>query len=130
MSVLLSIKPEFVEKIEDGSKLYEFRKSIFKQETNEIWVYASAPRKQIVGKIYVEDIIEDTPQNLWISFQKNAGINQNDFFSYFAGKDKGFAIKIKQFEPFDNPINPYEAKANFVPPQSYAYLSNILPQFV
>ena len=30
MTVLLSIKPEFAEKIFDGTKKYEFRKSIFK----------------------------------------------------------------------------------------------------
>lgn len=128
MSVLLSIKPEYVEKIENGTKLYEFRRSIFKKDADEIWVYASAPIKQIVGKIYIEDIIEDTPQNLWHSFELCAGINKDAFFNYFAGKEKGFAIKIKEFESFQTPINPYKEKIGFIPPQSYAYLSNILPQ--
>ena len=32
MKVLLSIKPEFAEKIFDGTKLYEFRRSIFKNK--------------------------------------------------------------------------------------------------
>ena len=34
MKVLLSIKPEFAEKIFNGTKKYEFRKSIFK---NKVW---------------------------------------------------------------------------------------------
>lgn len=130
MSVLLSIKPKYVKEIEQGSKQYEFRKSIFKQITNEIWVYASAPIKQIVGKIWVDEIIEDSPQNLWSNCYMNAGIEKNDFFKYFEGKDKGFAIKIRKYEIFDKPINPYKENADFTAPQSYAYLANILPQLV
>lgn len=127
MSVLLSIKPKYIEEIEKGSKLYEFRRVIFKQNTEEIYVYATAPIKQIVGKICVDKIIEDTPKNLWSNFKKNAGIGKKDFFEYFSGKEKGYAIKIKHFEPFDKPIDPYLENPKFVPPQSYAYIEKILP---
>ena len=127
MSVLLSIKPKYIEEIEKGFKLYEFRRIIFKKATNEIFVYATAPIKQIVGKICVDTIIEDTPKNLWTKFKKNAGINKRDFFEYFSGKEKGYAIKIKYFESFKEPINPYIENPKFVPPQSYAYVDNILP---
>lgn len=129
MSVLLSIKPKYVEQIEQGSKMYEFRKSIFKQATHEIWVYASSPIKQIVGKIHIDNIIEDSPENLWMNCKTQAGIDKKDFFKYFEGKEKGFAIKIKKFEPFEEPINPYVGTSKFTAPQSYAYIANILPQF-
>ena len=127
MSVLLSIKPKYVEEIENGSKLYEFRKSIFKEPTEEIWVYSSAPIKRIVGKIYVDSIIEDTPEMIWKTCKKHAGIEKKSFFEYFKGKDKGYAIVIKKYEPFKKPINPYLKNNKFGPPQSYAYLSNVLP---
>ena len=127
MSVLLSIKPKYVEQIENGSKLYEFRRVIFKQSIDEIYVYATAPIKQIVGKIFIEEIIEDTPKNLWCNFKNEAGINKKDFFEYFSGKEKGYAIKIKNFISFEEPINPYKQNPSFVPPQSYAYIDNILP---
>lgn len=130
MSVLLSIKPKYVKEIEQGSKLYEFRKSIFKQNTDEIWVYASAPIKQIVGKIFIDKIIEDTPKNLWLECYSNAGIEEKDFFNYFAGKEKGYAIKIKEYKMFENPIDPYIENKTFTAPQSYAYISNILPQLI
>lgn len=129
MSVLLSIKPKYVKEIENGAKLYEFRKSIFKQSTDEIWVYASAPVKQIVGKIHIDKIIEDTPKKLWSNCKKYAGIEESDFFKYFEGKKTGYAIKIKEYEMFKTPINPYDENSSFTPPQSYAYLNNILPQF-
>ena len=130
MSVLLSIKPKYVEQIEKGSKLYEFRRVIFKQDINEIYVYATAPIKQILGKICVDEIIEDTPKNLWFNFKQNAGIKRKDFFEYFSGKKRGYAIKIKDFISFEKPIDPYQENPNFVPPQSYAYLDNILPMIV
>ena len=44
MNVLLSIKPEFAFKIFDGTKKYEFRKSIFKKPgVKKVIVYASSP---------------------------------------------------------------------------------------
>lgn len=43
MKVLLSIKPEFAEKIFSGEKKFEFRRSIFKDKTvKTVLVYASA----------------------------------------------------------------------------------------
>lgn len=64
---------------------------------------------------------------MWYSFKHSAGIDKKDFFEYFNGKEKGYAIKIKDFVSFDEPIDPYQKNPNFVPPQSYAYLDNILP---
>lgn len=128
MSVLLSIKPRFVDEIAKGAKLYEFRKAIFKRDVEFIWVYASAPKKRIVGKLIIDHIIEDSPQRLWENFHSVSGIDKKGFFEYFSGKDKGYAIKIKQYIEFDEPINPYTRNPNFTPPQSYAYLDNILPE--
>jgi len=124
MSVLLSIKPKYVKEIKKKKKLFEFRKQIFKQQTNEIWVYESAPTQKIVGKILIADIIENSPQDIWNSTKKVAGINKKDFFKYFAGKDKAYAIKIEDYCELETPINPYEIKKDFVPPQSFVYLDN------
>ena len=46
MKVLLSIKPEFANKIFEGTKRFEFRKSIFKKEVKTVVVYASSPLQQ------------------------------------------------------------------------------------
>ena len=35
--------------------------------------------------------------------------------------------KIKEFEPFNAPINPYKKNPKFTPPQSFAYISKVLP---
>lgn len=127
MRVLLSIKPKYVEQIERHSKLFEFRKQNFKNKPEEIWIYSSAPVKKIVGIIYVEDILEKSPEALWQQCKDYAGIEEESFFEYFRNKRKGIAIKIKKYEKFIIPINPYEVNLNFTPPQSYAYLDNVFP---
>ena len=56
MKVLLSIKPEFVEKIFAGTKKYEFRKSLFKKSgVKYVVIYASAPIKRVVGEFEIDD---------------------------------------------------------------------------
>ena len=116
MNVLLSIKPKYIEKIKKGVKLYEFRRVIFKQDIGEIYVYAT-----------IDKIIQGVPQQLWKLYYKEAGISKKDFFSYYKGANKGYAIKIKRFEMFNEPIDPYKLNSKFIPPQSYAYTNNVLP---
>ena len=90
MRVLLSIKPEFALKIFDGSKRYEYRRAIFKnQEVSRVIVYASDPIKQIIGEFEIEDILHGDPQSLWVKTRRHAGISKERFFNYFTKKSKG-----------------------------------------
>jgi predicted transcriptional regulator len=121
MNVLLSIKPKYANQIVKGNKKYEFRKSIFKKRDLEmVYIYSSSPVKRIVGAFAIKNIIEKHPRLLWIEYKDFSGIDENDFFSYFRGKEKGFAIEIGDVEVFD-PIDPKEYIPNFVPPQSFCY---------
>ena len=61
------------------------------------------------------------------SCRQYAGIKEKSFFKYFKGKNKGIAIVIKDYIKFESPIDPYKVNSDFTPPQSYAYLDNILP---
>jgi type I restriction enzyme S subunit len=123
MDVLLSIKPKYVKSIIEGDKLYEFRKAIFKnREINRIYIYSSAPVKRIVALFEISTILEDHPAVLWDRVRDHAGINDSEFFSYFAGRERGYAIGIENLREFDTPIDPRKEIPGFVPPQSYCYL--------
>jgi predicted transcriptional regulator len=122
MQVLLSIKPEFALKIFDGSKKYEYRRTIFKnQEVNTIIVYATDPIKQIIGEFKIEDILYDEPRLLWVKTQNYSGISEKYFFEYFMNKSKGYAIKIKTPIIYDNPLLLNRLMIS-TPPQSFMYL--------
>ena len=126
MDVLLSIKPKYVRSIIEGGKRYEFRKTIFKNRgIDRIYIYSSSPVKKIVGTFEVGGILEDHPRELWNNVKEYAGINDRDFFSYFEGKSRAFAIEIQNLQEFDEPINPYETIPGFVPPQSYCYMEGL-----
>lgn len=122
MNVLLSIKPEFAEKIFNGEKKYEYRKAIFKNSNaKRIFIYASSPIKQIIGEITFDDILCDAPDKIWAKTSFDSGISKDYFFEYFANREKGYAIKIKKTLRYSEPINPYDSMPNFRAPQSFMY---------
>lgn len=126
MDVLLTIKPKYVKAILEGEKRFEFRREIFKhREVNRAYIYASSPVKKIVAMFEIGDILEDDPVHLWDSVKDYAGINDLDFFQYFKGKSKAYAIEIQHLQKFDHPIDPRKSLPGFVPPQSFCYLDGI-----
>ena len=122
MRVLLSIKPEFANKIFDGTKKFEFRKSIFKnKDINTVVVYASSPVQRVIGEFEIERILNFDLDTLWSLTQDFSGISEDFFYEYFADKEVGYAIKIKKTKKYRNPKNLRE-EFNLFPPQSFAYL--------
>ena len=126
MNVLFSIKPKFVEKMANGEKLYEFRKTIFRnKKIRKAYIYSSSPTKKIVGFFDIGTIIEDHPERLWEQYNEVSGIDKQDFFRYFMNKEKGFAIEIEKLKMFSSPLDPHEVINNFTPPQSFCYVDQI-----
>lgn len=122
MRVLLSIKPEFALRIFDGSKRYEYRRSIFKRdEVTKIVVYASDPIRKVIGEFEIGDILHEEPQALWAKTKKHAGITKTKFLEYFRNKKKGYAIQVNSTRMYDVPL-PLNSFMVSSPPQSFMYL--------
>jgi predicted transcriptional regulator len=123
MKVLLSIKPEYANKIFDGSKKFEFRRSIFKESSvKTIVVYASSPVKRIIGEFEIKNILLEDLDILWKKTKKFAGIEKQFFYKYFTEKKAGYAIEIINTKLYKKPVSLQE-RYNIVPPQSFLYLS-------
>lgn len=123
MNVLLSVKPKYAEKIVEGKKKYEFRRTIFKKQNIEkVYIYSSSPVSKIVAAFDIEKILKDSPEKIWTLCQKYAGISKKDFFDYFKNSKHAFAIEIGYVESFREFIDPFEIIENFKPPQSFYYL--------
>lgn len=122
MKVLLSIKPEYADKIFNGSKKFEFRRSVFKNpDVKTVVVYASSPVQMVIGEFEIESIINDNLINLWEQTKEYAGIDEEYFFKYFSDKESGFAIQIKSFKRYKKALCIRE-DFNVTPPQSFVYL--------
>jgi predicted transcriptional regulator len=121
MTVLLSIKPEYAERIFDGSKRFEFRRAIFKQPVKRVVVYASSPERRVIGEFEVEDVIHDYVESLWRCTEHAAGISEDCFFGYFADRNKGYAIKIGATTRYEEP-RPLHLVYACQAPQSFVYV--------
>lgn len=125
MKVLLSIKPQYADLIFDGTKKFEFRRTIFKnEEIKTIVVYASSPVQKVIGEFEIETILNDDLAKLWKQTKDYAGIDKAYFFEYFINKEKGYAIKIKKAKKYRNPLCLKE-DFKLSPPQSFLYLNDI-----
>ena len=122
MDVLISIKPKYVKKIISKEKKYEFRKNIFKKNVDTIIIYSTSPEKKIEAYFKLNEIIKDTPKNLWKRFSKEGGISEEEFFEYFKDKDEGYALKIDDLKILDESIDTDEIK-DFKAPQNYFYVN-------
>lgn len=123
MKVLLSIKPEFVEKILSGEKKYEFRKKLFKrQSVKTIVIYATMPIGKVVGEFDIDHVISDDPNLVWEKTKKYAGVSKSFYDEYFEEKSLAFAIAVGKVTLYDEPKSLNYFGKNIVAPQSYRYL--------
>lgn len=126
MNAILSIKPQFVDEIVAGRKRYEFRKKGFKQHVNKIYVYASSPVCRIIGEFVLGNVLEGKPDEIWSRTRLLSGISQEYFKEYYGDRDIAFALEIKAFKSYKEPINPYVALHNFTAPQSFCYVDGAI----
>ena len=126
-NVILSIRPIFCQAIFNGSKVYEYRKRVFKSsDMDKVYIYASKPISKIVGYFTIKRIIEDTPTMVWEQTHKFGGISKKLFLDYFEGHSAAYAIEIDEVVKLDTPINPKEVIKDFTAPQNFMYLEKDL----
>lgn len=122
MKVLLSIKPEFAEKIFEGTKKYEFRRALFKDPSiKKVVVYASSPVQKVIGEFEIEKVLNMEINELWRKTHMHSGISKSYFFEYFNDKTFGYAIKIMSTKRYKKP-KCLRQDYNLLPPQSFLYL--------
>lgn len=120
MNVVLSIKPEYVAEIKAGRKRFEFRKAIFKQKVEKVYIYASSPVSKVVGEFQLVDVLVGTPDEIWVITQNYAGITKVFFNEYFKGRTIAYAIEIKNLRIYDEPV-----ALTFQAPQSFRYIEQL-----
>lgn len=123
MRVLLSIKPEYANKIFSGEKKFEFRKKAFRNiEVHTVVVYSTMPVGRIIGEFSIKHIHQDSPESIWSKTKRFSGIDEGFFNEYYDGRDLAVAIEVDNPVLYKKPINPKEEYANFTAPQSFMYL--------
>lgn len=119
-TMLLSFKPEWYNRIKDGSKIFEYRRT-FPDEEIMAYMYVSSPMKMIVGKIHLGRRIDI---NMWKNHYKdNTEVCERieDFLSRHTYAMPVLSFQMTKEISLDTlrEFNP-----RFVCPQMYYYLEN------
>ena len=120
--LLLSINPEYVEKIFAGVKEYEFRKSRCKRPIDGIIFYCTSPVKRVVGEASVKRVLVDDPSRMWQKVKNTAGITHDFYDQYYSGRKNAVAYQLVDIKRYDVPKQ-LEEFGIYHAPQSYIYLA-------
>ena len=125
-AALMSIHPEYANKILDGSKKVEFRKWMFSNVPSIVVIYSTSPVSRVVGYFAVDGIDASDPASLWCMYKEVAGIRRRDFIDYFKDAERGIAIRVGKVHKLLKPLQLEELIGSNRPPQSFRYLDSDL----
>jgi len=119
--ILLSINPEFVDKIISGEKRYEFRTRIAKKAVKKIIIYCTFPTMKVLAEADIKSVISLNPNDLWTKTREFAGISQDRFFKYFSGRKIAYAYELGKVTSYQTSksLSDFGCKSA---PQSFVYV--------
>lgn len=125
--LFISIKPEFADKIIDGTKTVELRKNKPNAKAGDfVIIYSTVPVKSVIGFGKIKGIIDDSPTFIWDNYSKYLGIDKERFDTYYQNTNRAVGIEISSVCKLTEKINLDSIRKfmpRFSPPQSYRYLS-------
>lgn len=119
--ILLSINPEYVERILNKTKRFEYRTKVAKKEVKSILVYCTSPTKMVVAEVKIKSILCDTPNNLWERTKEFSGISKKFFDEYFKNREIAYAYELGEILEYKNPRPLKDFGIEFAP-QSFMYI--------
>lgn len=120
-ALLLSIKPEYVDRILLGTKKYEYRKRLAKESFDKIYIYSTSPVMKVVGTVEVLGSLERSPSTLWEETKTKAGISRAKYREYFKNCKKAYAYQLGEVTVFDVPLALDDLGISTAP-QSFVYI--------
>ena len=124
--LLLSLRPRYADLIFEGVKKAELRRrSLVHVEGGEVFVYVTSPVMELRGGFRVGEVWAGTPQEIWEKVSELAGINRDDFDTYYEGQSVACALEITGVWEYLNPPRLSMLRTrfgNFVVPQSWRYV--------
>lgn len=122
MIAFYPIKPVYIEKILQGEKRYELRRSLPRIKIEYVFLYATTPVCKVVGYAKVGDTFDEMKESLWQRVAVQAGVDESVYLSYFDGKENACALELLDVYRFLEPFHPNEIEDSFVVPQSFRYI--------
>lgn len=119
--IIISINPEHVENIINGTKKYEYRTKAAKQDISSIIIYETVPVKKVVAEAEIIEVLELSPEDLWNETREFSGISKYFFDEYFKGRKVAYAYKLGKIKVYKQPKNLVDFGIKYAP-QSFVYV--------
>ena len=120
-SIVMSINPEHVKNILNGTKKYEYRTKAAKQDVNKTIIYETLPVKRVVAEAEILEMLALEPGELWERTKEYSGISKKFFDDYFENRKVAYAYRLGKIKVYDAPKRLCEFGLKAAP-QSYAYV--------
>ena len=126
--LLLSMRPEYAERVFKGKKQVEIRKKFSEKWLgSKVVVYGTHPLAALMGEVTVSGVTVGPPKTIWERFGGRAGCSHEEFAEYVASATQVYAIELNDATPYLCPISTNEiAKIidldELRPPQSFLEL--------
>lgn len=118
--IIISINPEHVCNIINGTKKYEYRTKAAKKDVNKLIIYETMPIKKIVAEAEIVEVLALEPSTLWEETKEYSGITKKFFDEYFKNRKIAYAYKLGKIKVYTKPKTLMEFGLK-VAPQSFAY---------
>ena len=120
-NIIISINPEHVENIFNGTKKFEYRTKAAKSDVKKIIIYETTPIKRIVAEAEIVEVLMMKPEELWNETKDKSGITKKFFDSYFKNREVAYAYKLGKVKRYEEPKTLQEFGLKYAP-QSFVYI--------
>ena len=124
-ALIVSIKPEFAEKIFNGTKSIELRKSTPNVLPGDaVIIYCTDPIKAVLGICIIKEILKLKPSVMWKNHNCLLGIDQKRYKTYYENSDVAIGIVLTSICKLEKNISLSTIKEMFPmfqPPQTFRY---------
>lgn len=123
--VVLSIRPQYSEKILSGDKTVELRRRfpVSAPRGAMAYIYSTSPVRAMVGIAEIKNVLKLPVYQIWTRFEEHASIGKDDFDKYFEGLDFGYVLVFDDVRSLSRsiPLAELREQFGFEPPQSFLY---------
>jgi predicted transcriptional regulator len=130
--LLMSVKPEFADRIMRRKKTVELRRKFSTRWIgHRINIYSTAPVMSLVGEARICGVVANKPEAIWGRFHDQVGCSRAEFDAYVSGCAEIYAIELDDIRPYRDRF-PLQQIAHLLnekisPPQSYVTLEKNRP---
>ena len=110
-----------MEKILQGTKKFEYRKRLAKENVSIIYIYSTSPSMKVVASVQVIGRLSASPTSLWEKTKTMAGISRAKYREYFHGCKTAYAYELGEVEIFESKKKLSDFGIDTAP-QSFAYI--------